>query len=164
LIRENNNLKEEINQLNYEINQYKELIKENDDLQEKIKRLNDEIKNSQNLEKKIKFLENLLEQKIYELQNIKPYVMTPIKPGEKKINIAFNTMQMQELNNYKLECKNVDIFMNLEEILHKRFPELKGYNKYYTVDTREIKKYLTLEQNNIKDNDIINIFLNKKNK
>ena len=126
--------------------------------------MNNEIKNTQNLEKEIKLLENLLEQKIYELQSIKPYVMTPIKPGEKKININFNTIGIEELRDYKLECKNVDIFMSLEEILHKRFPKLKNYNKYYMVNTRGIKRYLTLEQNEIKDNDIISIFTYEKNK
>ena len=105
-----------------------------------------------------------MEQKIIELQKIRPYEITPIKPGEKKINVIFYTMNNQDIENYKLECKSNDLLMNLEEILHKKFPKLKDSDKYYFSNAKEIKRYLTLEQNKIKDNDIINIYINEKPK
>ena len=38
------------------------------------------------------------------------------------------------------------------------FPDFKNYETYFEVNTRRIKRFKTIEENNIKNNDIINVF------
>ena len=115
------------------------------------------------MEKQIKLLQNKLDQKNIEIQNIlktnkKPYEITSIKPGEKIIVVNFVSMATQEISNFGLECKNTDLFVSLEERLYEEFPQFKASDAYYLVNTKRIKRFLTLEQNGIKRNDIISIY------
>ena len=151
------------NQLNDEKEKNKKLLVENNNLKEKIKELDNEINKIQGLEKQIKLLQNKLDQKNIEIQNIlktnkKPYEITSIEPGEKIIVVNFVSMATQEISNFGLECKNTDLFVSLEERLYKEFPQFKTSDAYYLVNTKRIKRFLTLEQNGIKRNDIISIY------
>ena len=93
-------------------------------------------------------------------QNIKrPYEITSIKPGEKIMVVNFVSMGTQIISNYGLECKNTDLFVSLEERLLEEFPEFKKYDVYYLVNTKRIKRYLTLEQNKIKKNDLVSVYI-----
>ena len=67
-------------------------------------------------------------------------------------------MGTQDIGHFSLVCKNVDLYVSLEERLYEQFQEYKKYDAYYLVNTRRIKRFLTLDQNNIQDNDIINIY------
>ena len=150
-------------QLNDEKEKNKKLLVENNNLKEKIKELDNEINKIQGLEKQIKLLQNKLEQKNIEIQNIlkankKPYEITSIEPGEKIIVVNFVSMATQEISNFGLECKNTDLFVSLEERLYEEFPQFKASDAYYLVNTKRIKRFLTLEQNGIKRNDIISIY------
>ena len=151
------------NQLNDEKEKNKKLLVENNNLKEKIKELDNEINKIQGLEKQIKLLQNKLDQKNIEIQNIlktnkKPYEITSIEPGEKIIVVNFVSMATQEISNFGLECKNTDLFVSLEERLYEEFPQFKASDAYYLVNTKRIKRFLTLEQNGIKRNDIISIY------
>ena len=73
--------------------------------------------------------------------------------------LIFNSQGIQYICNYGLACKNTNLFVRLEEILNNNFPELKKHDTYFMVNTRRIKRFLTLEENKIKNNDMINIFL-----
>ena len=83
----------------------------------------------------------------------------PIVSGEKIMEIIFNSQNFQGICNWSLPCKNTNLFIRLEEILNNKFPELKKHETYFMVNTTRIKRFQTLEENNIKDNDKINIFL-----
>ena len=86
-------------------------------------------------------------------------LIMPVLPEEKIISVIFNSIGIQDIYNWSLACKNTNIFIRLEEILNNKFPELKKYETYFMVNTRRIKRFQTLEENQIKDNDKINIFL-----
>ena len=48
-----------------------------------------------------------------------------------------------------------DLFVKLEARLYKNFPELNEYfDIYYEVNGKRVKRYLSLEQNKIKNNDV----------
>ena len=49
--------------------------------------------------------------------------------------------------------------MTLEERLLDEFPEFKKYDVYYLVNTKRVKRYLTLDQNKIKKNDLISLYI-----
>ena len=72
--------------------------------------------------------------------------------------INFVSMVNQDIMNYNLICKNIDLFVRLEERLYEDFPQFKEYETYFVVNGKRIKRFKTLEQNNIKTNDKINIF------
>ena len=153
---ENNNLKETINSLKQENkNLAQKLNKEIIKLKEKIKSLENEIIN------KNKEIQNLLSKNNNEYNhlNLNENAISTIKPGEKIIAVNFRSMGSHEIVNYCLPCKNTDLFIRLEEKLYNDYPNLKDYETYFEVDTRRIKRFKTIDENNIKGNDIISLFV-----
>ena len=63
----------------------------------------------------------------------------------------------QKIANYSLPCKSTDIFVRLEEKLNQDFPELKDKHYYFVNRTNVIKRFKTIEENNIRFNDILEI-------
>ena len=167
-----NNYESEIKKLRDELN-----IEKNNNKALKIenKKLNDIINSlkTQNIDltNKIKILESQLNELMLELQNYKSNnnlkisnsyfndLILPALPGEKIMTLIFNSQGIQYVCNYGLACKNTNLFVRLEEILNNNFPELKKHDTCFMVNTRRIKRFLTLEENKIKNNDMINIFL-----
>jgi hypothetical protein len=129
-----------------------------------------EIKNN-DLNKKIKLLEKQLKELKLELQSNKSNniininnnnlfdLIRPLGTGEKIMIVIFNSQGTQYVCNWGLACKKTNLFVRLEEILNNNFPELKKHDIYFEVNTRRIKRFLTLEENEIKNNDMINIFI-----
>jgi chromosome segregation ATPase len=141
-------------QLNEEKNKNQKLMEENNNLKKKIekyeitiKSLKDEI-NKKNIE---------IEQ--YKLDKQSDDYITSIKPGEKIMSINFVSMGRQDIMNYSLVCKNTDLFVRLEERLYNDFPQFKNYETFFDVKTRRIKRFKTLEENNIESNDVISLFV-----
>ena len=75
------------------------------------------------------------------------------------MTVTFNTQGTQYFCSWGIACKNTNLFVRLEEILNNKFPDLKKHDAYYEINKRRIKRFQTLEENNIKNNDMINIFL-----
>ena len=94
-------------------------------------------------------------------QNYLPdhYEITSINPGEKIMTVNFVSMGVNDIGHYSLVCKNIDLFVRLEERLYKDFPQLKEYETYFEANTKRIKRFKTLEDNTIKNNDVINVFI-----
>ena len=123
------------------------------------------------LNNQIKILESKLNKLILELQNYKSNnninkninnskeLIMPMVEGENLMGVIFNSQGFQDICNWCLPCKNTNLFIRLEEILNNKFPELKKHETYFMINATRIKRFQTLEENNIKDNDIINIFL-----
>ena len=143
-----------------------QLIKENNSLKQTIIKLNAEINKLQDLKNKIILLENDLIKKNNEIPQLliknnnakSTYEITSIHPGEKIMAINFVSMGNQDIMNYNLMCKNIDLFIRLEERLYEDFPQFKEFETYFEVNGKRIKRFKTIEQNNIKTNDVINVF------
>ena len=159
IINENNELKVRIKE---EKNKNQKLINKNDNLEKKINDLNNEIEKMKN---KIKTLKYDLYQKDIEIQNYtsekndKKNIITSLKPGEKVISVVFLSMGRDDIQNYSLPCKNTDLFVKLEERLYEDYPEFKNYETYFEVNARRILRFKTIEENNIRSNSIINVFI-----
>ena len=119
------------------------------------------------LKNKIKALETKMNYLITELQkynsnndtnNLKD-LSAPMVSGEKIMEVRFNSKDFQNICNWSLPCKNTNLFIRLEEILNNKFPELKKHETYFMVNSKRIKRFQSLDENGIKDNNIINIFL-----
>ena len=141
-------------QLNEEKNKNQKLIIENNNLKNliqkyeiTIKSLKDEI-NKKNIE---------IEK--YNLDKQSEDYITSLKPGEKIMCINFVSMGTNDIGHYALACKNTDLFVRLEERLYNDFPQFKNYETYFEVNTRRIKRFKPLEENNIKNKNIINMFI-----
>ena len=132
------------NKLQNEINNYLNTINE---LNLKIKKLESDI-NSKNIE--IENLNNKLEDSLFNLENC--------KPGEKIM--ALQIISIDEKVSLPIPCKNTTTFVKIEEELYKEYPEYKDVNTYFTVNGFEIKRFKSIQENNIKNRDkiILNIY------
>ena len=68
-------------------------------------------------------------------------------------------MGNQDIGHYAVVCKNTDLFVRLEEKLYNDYPQFKNYETYFEVKTKRIKRFKTLDENKIKNGDIINVFI-----
>ena len=116
----------------------------------------------ENYENKKKSLDDDIQkqQSIFDIfKNKNEYSMKSINSGEKIITVNFVSMGIQDIGHYSLACRKSDLFIGLEAKLINDFPLLRDKDFYFEVNVRRIKRYKTLEENNIRNNDIINLFL-----
>ena len=71
------------------------------------------------------------------------------------ISIIFNSVDQKIL--YSFACKNTDKFSQIEEKLYKEYPEYSKKKNYFISNGDVIDKNKTLEENKIKDNNIITL-------
>ena len=148
---ENDKLKR---QLNEEKSKNLKLTNENKILKKKISALNDKIKKLEEMQinqDKLKFNKSIK-------QN--DFLVHKMKPSEQLLNVTFITSGTNGLINYQLICKNTELFVRLEERFYNDFPQFKEYDLCFKNNKKKIKRFKTLEENNIKDKDVINIFIN----
>ena len=119
-----------------------------------VKNLNDKI-NSSNINE----LQKLLDLKNKEIEELK-LINDPFyrKPGEKIYSINFTSVD-QKIGHYSIRCKNTDIFVRLEEKIYKNYPEYKEKETYFIKDGDKIKRFKSLDENNIKDNDVLMLYI-----
>ena len=151
--KKNKQLQDTINQLkqnyNIEIEKYKKdinkLVEKNKELEKLLEEKNQEIKdyifkfsNSNNNEQLVNF-----------------------KTGDKIIVVLFMTQGNQDIYNYAMACKTSDLFVRLEERLYHDFPKYRNFETFFMVNARRIFRFKSLEENQIKNNDIISLFTNE---
>ena len=159
----------EINSLKQQLNDEKKkneiLSNENKNLKSEITNLNNEINELKQYEQKNRLLQEEINKKNFEIQKCKSdnnkdfdEGITSVKPGEKIISINFVSMGNQDIGHYSLICKNTELFVRLEERLYNDFPQFKNYETYFEKNTKRIKRFKTLDENQIKNKDVITIF------
>ena len=163
----NNN---EINNLKKELEEEK---KKNKSLQDTINQLKEGIEKNKidmnNLIENNKKLEKLLEEKNKEIHDYKTKLnnlnnheqLISFNEGDKIMSVLFMTQGSNDIVNYSMACKSSDLLVRLEERLYDDFPKYKNYETYFMVNASRIYRFKTLEENNIKNNDIISLFFNE---
>jgi len=170
LIQSESSLKQIVDELKIRLmeekNKNKILFDENQNLKKKLNEIIIENKKVLNYENQIETLKMEITKKNKEIEKYQSYEkinlnnsIDYINPGEKALSINFVSMGNQDIGHYSLVCKNTDLFVRLEERLYKDFPKFKEYDTFFKVNTRGIKRFKTLDENNIKSNDIISIFI-----
>ena len=143
-------------------------MNENNNLKNNIKNLNNTIMNLNNqinnYVNQIQLLQNQINNYNYQnnLNNnqiINNNYIISSKPGEKILAVNFVSMRFKDIGHYCLNCKNTDLFVKLEEKLNNDYPQLKDKETYFIVNGNRIKRFKTLDENQIKSNDIVNLFL-----
>ena len=84
----------------------------------------------------------------------------------KKILVDINellTIQIKSIDqrvDRSFICQKNDIFVRFEEKLYDEYPEFKDLNTYFTVNGRTVKRFRSMLENNIRDNDkiLLNIY------
>ena len=87
------------------------------------------------------------------LNNLEKKDVKELNAIKKKIKVNFITTD--QLIKYSISCYNTDIFSTVEEELHRHFPQLKYKNIVFICSGNTVKNSLTLEENQIKNEDTI---------
>jgi len=61
--------------------------------------------------------------------------------------------------NLKVICKKTDKFFFAEERLYQTYPELRYLEHFFILNGEQINKNISLQENNIKNNDRITLVL-----
>ena len=149
LERELSSLKEKLN-LDFEKNKSLELQKG-----ELLKELND-LKNKSNSNGEFSLYKKLYdkEEEIKKLNlKLKKYPFE-LLDGENIMSIIFLIAQK---DNYSIICKNTDLFINVENKLYDKYPDLRNNENYFLLGGNKINKFKSLDENKIKDNDLITL-------
>ena len=104
-------------------------------------------KESSQLEK-IKIKDDLFDSN---LNQLKSYQSSDNLNGENIIIIEFD----QTVNYRSVMCKSTDTFSIIENIIYDEYKELKRNDYYFLANGNVINKSKTLEQNKIRDKDVI---------
>ena len=159
LIKENEEYKKEISNLKNYIKELERKLKEKENI------INEEKINNEKLINKLKLFENnsnnySVGDRILELENeLNKFKSYCLSPGQKLISIKFISTD-QTINNYTIIAKNNDKFSKIEDILYEKYPNYKESDNYFIFKGNKVKRNKTLEENNIKDNDIIMLSTN----
>ena len=76
-----------------------------------------------------------------------------LEEGEKLISIIFISSD-QKLH-FSVICKNTEKFHKIEGQLYESYPEYSENDNFFILNGRKINRYKSLEENGIKNNDII---------
>ena len=161
--KENRKLKENNEKINKEKDGIiKKFENENKKLNEDLLKANNLILNINNNEIKklidennsLKLQLNLKDNEIKELKNKK--IDRPKYDIDDIIVITFQASDGSV--NYGIKCLTKDIFAEVEEKLYKKFDNLRNTNNMFTANAKPILRFKTINENNIKDGDIIQLF------
>ena len=163
-----NNLNNQIQNLNNEINR---LRNENQVLQNENNNLKNELKiKSQNIDKYTLELKNLnkslniKDNIIYNLNN----QINNLSLNRNSQNIKFGLNEIVTILFKSIDQKveiplsipKSELFVRLEERLYEQYPEYRDLNNYFTVKGRVIKRFRTIQENNLNNYDkiLLNVY------
>ena len=89
-----------------------------------------------------------------EIKKFKSFFLTQ---GEQLISVKF--ISVDQNINFTVIAKNTDNFARLEEKLYNKYPSYKDTENYFLVNGYKINRHRTLEENKIKNNDVITLML-----
>ena len=152
--------KEKNIQLSKKINELEQKLlsekKNNLELNHRTKELEERIKNyEKQMQNQISnsSMNDLLSE-IKELkEKIKRYPIN-LEKGEKLMLIYFNSID-QKIKNCAFLCKNTDYLNSIENKLYKQYEEYADKITYFTVGGKRVSSNKTMDENGIKDNDVL---------
>ena len=94
-----------------------------------------------------------LENKDKEINKLKSFIPFDLKEGEEMLTVIF--VSVEQKVHYSFICKNTEIFSRVEKRLYEVYPNYEEEENYFLVNGNKIKKAKTLEENKIKNSDVI---------
>jgi hypothetical protein len=143
LENKNKDYEQKINLLESELNQYKS------------KKENNEIQNASKGTQNINVLNAVLEKdkEIKELRLKLSRYPFQLEDGEKLISVIF--ISSDQKVHYSMICKNTTKFSIIEGKLYEEYKNYEELETYFTVNGKRINRHKSLDDNQIKNNDII---------
>ena len=161
LIDENDKLRNELeleksnNQiLNEKIKELEKII--NEEKEKNYKNQDKFINDNYIKDKIIKELHEELKKKDKKIEEQKEIISKfpfTLEKNEKLLTLIFISVDQKIY--YSLICKNTDNFSKIETIFYNEYPKYKETENYFILNGKTINKNKTLEENEIKNNDII---------
>ena len=155
-----NKFENELNEVNQKIGKLKNIIKEKEIKINEEKKFIQELKNlliNNNLNINKELMDNIkLTQKL--INDIQLNI-PEINLEEKMISVIFNSFDQNIC--CSIICKKTDNFCEIEQKLYNIYPEYKNTNNIFIVNGYKIDKKKNLDDNKIKNNDIISFNLFK---
>ena len=152
----NNELNKQIDNLEEQLNEIKNNLK---NFINKVKEKINKLKNNYNviLYNDIKEMKELLEEYKFNQNKIDELKLNCEKflKSEKIISVIF--ISLDETIHYSVICSNKDKFSKIESLIYDKYPEYKNINNTFINNGKEINKSKNLDENNIKNNDIITL-------
>ena len=149
----NNNLNKKIEYLQTKLDSFDKKCKEKE---HDIKVLNEKIKTFEDYSKKDLGLKKFIEL-MDKLNDLKSKLPFELNEGEKLMTVIFTSTKQDNLRSFI--CKNTDKFSRLENLLYEieEYKEYKKVENYFLVHGKKINRYETLEENRIKNSDLITL-------
>ena len=137
----------------------KEIKMKEEKLNKMIGKLNKKIQEFEQLKDKDHVLKMIFkkEEEIKELKKSLSRCPFQLSNGEKIISVIFTSVD--QVIHYSIICKNTDIFSKLVNLLYDKYPRYRKDGGYFLCNSKKINEYLNLEENGIKNGDVI-IFYN----
>ena len=136
-----NNEKKKFEELNKKFNNYQNIIG-HDSKDEKLIKLLDDLESK---DKEIKKLNEMKSRFPFELLENEKLMTVIIMSGDQKIH-------------YSIICKNTEKFTTIEHKLYEKYPEYLESENYFLINGNKVNKYKSLDENKIKNSDIISMF------
>ena len=90
-----------------------------------------------------------------EIKLLKSKFQFEILKDDKIMTIIFTSID--QMIHYSFICKNTDIFIRLENLLYDKYPKYRETQNFFISNGNIINRFKTLEENNIKNSDIITL-------
>ena len=87
------------------------------------------------------------------INDIKLNIPIDFKTGEKMISVIF--ISVDENIYYSIICKNTDIFSNIKDKFYDKYPEYKNTKTEFFVNGNKVDILKSIDDNKIKNSDII---------
>ena len=165
-----NELKKELNEYKNKLYEEKDknkiLMKENNELKKQIEYLNLEIKGLKNVIN-LYGANIMLKNKLMQNDQMQNNNEINLEQNQKKnnmiINFIINGFEYKNVK-YSVECNDTDLFSNLEIKIYEHFSIFKYCETFFKIGSKRIIKSKTLIENNIKDKDEIKLFVVEQKK
>ena len=105
------------------------------------------------LMQKLETKEEILKKKELEIKEMKSKYPFDLSADEKLMIVKIESQKHKV--NHSFLCKNTHKFIYLENLLYEIYPELTESESFFIANGRKVNKFKTLEENNIKDNDLV---------
>ena len=126
----------------------KEQIKENKELNKRLEEF-EKLKNKD-------YVIKMLLSKDEEIKELKDSLSRyPFKLSKDEELLTLIISSFDQHINFPIICKNKDIFNTVINKLYRKFPKYRKIGMFYICNGNRINEYLTMEENKIKDGDII---------
>ena len=160
LLNEQKKLNDKIKELENKLKEKDDLINDYIETINKLqKSLNENIHQNENLNEKLIRKSNEIKELKKEMDQLKIKMFKfPFELSEKEELVSIIITTIDESINISFLCKNKDKFIKIEKDFCNKYPQYKNLDNCFTINGKKIIPDLSLDENKIKNNDIVVLY------